>query len=137
MLCARNSTRDRGLLYPDTERLHQEASNAIAILDCHWCLCMYYHLTLKNSTLIVTLNDRSGELSYLIFPFTKPNISNSTFIGIAVHTATSAGVGKRSANLAAGVRQDATGLLGTTTQLSDLASGVSILSLAGRLKGCF
>ncbi|KAF8239607.1 Zinc/iron permease [Tricholoma matsutake] len=46
----------------------------------------------------------------------------STFIGIAVHTATSTGVRKQSANLAAGVRQDAPGLLGTTTQLSDLAT---------------
>ncbi|KAJ6532020.1 ZIP-like iron-zinc transporter [Mycena capillaripes] len=44
-----------------------------------------------------------------------------TFIGIAVHTATaSEGAGRHSADLAAGVRQDANGLLGTTVQLSDL-----------------
>ncbi|KAJ6520929.1 ZIP-like iron-zinc transporter [Mycena vulgaris] len=44
-----------------------------------------------------------------------------TFIGIAVHTATANEDGShRSADLAAGVRQDAHGLLGTTVQLSDL-----------------
>jgi zinc transporter 7 len=46
-----------------------------------------------------------------------------TFIGIAVHTATAnEDAGRHSADLAAGVRQDATGLLGTTVQLSDLVS---------------
>ncbi|KAK7033309.1 Zinc/iron permease [Favolaschia claudopus] len=45
----------------------------------------------------------------------------STFIGIAVHTATaSEGAGRESVDLAAGVRQDANGILGTTVQLSDL-----------------
>ncbi|RDB25913.1 Zinc transporter SLC39A7 [Hypsizygus marmoreus] len=44
----------------------------------------------------------------------------ATFIGIAVHTATATGVGPQSTNLAAGVRRDATGLLGTTAQWSDL-----------------
>ncbi|KAF8071777.1 ZIP-like iron-zinc transporter [Lyophyllum atratum] len=43
-----------------------------------------------------------------------------TFIGIAVHTATASDEAPVSANLAAGVRQDATGLLGTTAQWSDL-----------------
>ncbi|KAJ7679016.1 Zinc/iron permease [Mycena polygramma] len=44
-----------------------------------------------------------------------------TFIGIAVHTATAGeGAGRHSADLAAGVRQTASGLLGTTVQLSDL-----------------
>lgn len=43
-----------------------------------------------------------------------------TFIGIAVHNAASAGGGSMIIDLAAGVRQDATGLLGTTVQLSDL-----------------
>ena len=46
----------------------------------------------------------------------------STFIGIAVHTAT-ARVGQTSPmDLAAGLRQDATGLLGTTLQFADLVS---------------
>ncbi|KAF9466614.1 Zinc/iron permease [Collybia nuda] len=43
-----------------------------------------------------------------------------TFIGIAVHKATATGAVPISADLAAGVRQDASGLLGTTLQLSDL-----------------
>ncbi|KAJ7476055.1 ZIP-like iron-zinc transporter [Mycena latifolia] len=45
-----------------------------------------------------------------------------TFIGIAVHTATAGegGAARASADLAAGVRQDAHGLLGTTVELSDL-----------------
>ncbi|KAJ7928811.1 ZIP-like iron-zinc transporter [Mycena leptocephala] len=48
-------------------------------------------------------------------------VSIPTFIGIAVHTATANDdAGRHSADLAAGVRQDANGLLGTTVQLSDL-----------------
>ncbi|KAF8150067.1 ZIP-like iron-zinc transporter [Crassisporium funariophilum] len=43
-----------------------------------------------------------------------------TFIGIAVHNATATNNESVRADLAAGVRQDATGLLGTTLQLSDL-----------------
>ncbi|KAF7327935.1 ZIP-like iron-zinc transporter [Mycena kentingensis (nom. inval.)] len=44
-----------------------------------------------------------------------------TFIGIAVHNATAdRQTTSRLHNLAAGVRQDASGLLGTTTQLADL-----------------
>ncbi|KAF9450077.1 ZIP-like iron-zinc transporter [Macrolepiota fuliginosa MF-IS2] len=43
-----------------------------------------------------------------------------TFIGIAVHNATATGDEPASIDLAAGVRQDAAGLLGTTVQLSDL-----------------
>ncbi|KAJ7126784.1 ZIP-like iron-zinc transporter [Mycena epipterygia] len=44
-----------------------------------------------------------------------------TFIGIAVHTATASDdTSRHSADLAAGVRQDADGLLGTTVHLSDL-----------------
>jgi hypothetical protein len=49
-------------------------------------------------------------------------ISHSTFLGIAIHNAASANVEKESIDLAAGVRQDANGLLGTTVQLSDLVS---------------
>ncbi|KAF5372779.1 hypothetical protein D9615_010115 [Tricholomella constricta] len=48
------------------------------------------------------------------------SISINTFIGIAVHTATASNVAPEATNLAAGVRQDATGLLGTTAQWSDL-----------------
>ncbi|TFK36635.1 ZIP-like iron-zinc transporter [Crucibulum laeve] len=43
-----------------------------------------------------------------------------TFIGIAVHNATAIDAEQQSKDLAGGVRQDATGLLGTTVQLSDL-----------------
>lgn len=50
-----------------------------------------------------------------------------TFIGIAVHTATANDdAGRHSADLAAGVRQDANGLLGTTVQLSDLVSRAGV-----------
>ena len=47
----------------------------------------------------------------------------STFIGIAVHNATASNAVSDTVDLAAGVRQDATGLLGTTLQLADLVSG--------------
>ena len=47
-------------------------------------------------------------------------------MGIAVHTATTTGVKRQSADLAAGVRQDATGLFGTTVLLSDMASDVTL-----------
>jgi len=43
-----------------------------------------------------------------------------TFIGIAVHNATTTTTESQVSDLAAGIRQDATGLLGTTLQLSDL-----------------
>jgi len=43
-----------------------------------------------------------------------------TFIGIAVHTATSAGAAPSAVDLSAAVRQEASGLLGTTAQWSDL-----------------
>ncbi|KAJ7285253.1 Zinc/iron permease [Mycena rebaudengoi] len=43
-----------------------------------------------------------------------------TFIGIAVHNATASNADRVSVDLAAGVRQDASGLLGTTVQLSDM-----------------
>ncbi|KAF8972167.1 ZIP-like iron-zinc transporter [Flammula alnicola] len=43
-----------------------------------------------------------------------------TFIGIAVHNATATKTAAELTDLAAGIRQDATGLLGTTLQLSDL-----------------
>jgi zinc transporter 7 len=43
-----------------------------------------------------------------------------TFIGIAVHTVTTTTAESQVSDLAAGVRQDATGLLGTTLQISDL-----------------
>lgn len=46
----------------------------------------------------------------------------STFIGIAVHNATT-NLGESAVmDFAAGVRQDATGLLGTTLLLADLVS---------------
>ncbi|KAJ7170880.1 ZIP-like iron-zinc transporter [Mycena crocata] len=45
----------------------------------------------------------------------------ATFIGIAVHTATASDdLGRHSLDLAASLRQEANGLLGTTVQLSDL-----------------
>jgi len=43
-----------------------------------------------------------------------------TFIGIAVHRATASDAGSLPRDFAAGVRQNASGLLGTTVQLSDL-----------------
>jgi len=43
-----------------------------------------------------------------------------TFIGIAVHTVGSTGTPHASRDLASGVRQDANGILGTTTFLSDM-----------------
>ncbi|KAJ7364293.1 ZIP-like iron-zinc transporter [Mycena albidolilacea] len=43
-----------------------------------------------------------------------------TFIGIAVHTATASEAGRHAVDLAAGVRQNADGILGTTVQLADL-----------------
>ena len=53
--------------------------------------------------------------------------SNRTFIGIAVHKAAATGSEKQLIDLAAGVRQDATGLLGTTAQLADLVSSLAPL----------
>ncbi|KAF5340915.1 hypothetical protein D9758_012181 [Tetrapyrgos nigripes] len=48
-------------------------------------------------------------------------IDNSTFIGIAVHNATSSTEEKvKGLDLSAGIRQDANGLLGTTLLLADL-----------------
>ncbi|PPQ95210.1 hypothetical protein CVT26_014901 [Gymnopilus dilepis] len=47
----------------------------------------------------------------------------ATFIGIAVHNATASNAVSDTVDLAAGVRQDATGLLGTTLQLADLTVG--------------
>jgi hypothetical protein len=53
----------------------------------------------------------------------------STFIGIAVHNATTT-MGKSAVmDFAAGVRQDATGLLGTTLLIADLVS-VDIFAFA-------
>lgn len=49
---------------------------------------------------------------------------NSTFIGIAVHTAATNNGEPTVMDFAAGVRQDATGLLGTTLLLADLVSVV-------------
>jgi len=48
----------------------------------------------------------------------------STFIGIAVHNATATNAVSELADLAGGVRRNATGLLGTTLQLSDLVSQI-------------
>ncbi|KAF4597652.1 hypothetical protein EYR40_008116 [Pleurotus pulmonarius] len=44
----------------------------------------------------------------------------STFMGIAIHNATSSDATKIAIDLAAGVRQDAAGILGTTTHIGDL-----------------
>ncbi|KAH7913537.1 ZIP-like iron-zinc transporter [Hygrophoropsis aurantiaca] len=44
----------------------------------------------------------------------------STFMGIAIHNLSASDMEQESLNLAAGVRQDAPGILGTTVQLSDL-----------------
>ena len=58
----------------------------------------------------------------------------STFIGIAVHNATSRTGKSEVMDFAAGVRQDASGLLGTTLLFADLVS--VILDLAdGNQKG--
>ena len=47
----------------------------------------------------------------------------STFMGIAIHNLSTSTEGQQaSIDLAAGVRQDAAGLLGTTVQLADLVS---------------
>lgn len=59
----------------------------------------------------------------------------STFIGIAVHNATATGAESSSIDLAAGVRQDASGLLGTTLQLSDLVSRNFNLPLLCKMEG--
>lgn len=56
----------------------------------------------------------------VLTPSTPP--SASTFIGIAIHNATSTDASQESIDLADGVRQTASGLLGTTVQLADLAS---------------
>ncbi len=55
-----------------------------------------------------------------------------TFIGIAVHSVTSSG-DPISVDLAAALRQDAVGLLGTTVQLSDLVCHLSYHSCDGVL----
>lgn len=47
-------------------------------------------------------------------------ICNSTFLGIAIHNLSASGAEPASIDLAAGVRQDASGILGTTVQLADL-----------------
>lgn len=49
----------------------------------------------------------------------------STFIGIAVRNFTSAGQhGTQAVDLAAGIRQDASGILGTTLSLEDLVKEI-------------
>ena len=47
-----------------------------------------------------------------------------TFIGIAIHNLSSSDSEPVSVDLAAGVRQDASGILGTTVQLADLVGPV-------------
>lgn len=47
-------------------------------------------------------------------------IWNSTFMGIAIHNLSASGADPVSLDLAAGVRQDASGILGTTVQPADL-----------------
>lgn len=48
-------------------------------------------------------------------------VAHRTFMGIAIHNLSATeGEHVESMNLTAGVRQNATGLLGTTVQLSDL-----------------
>ena len=61
----------------------------------------------------------------------RSNQLSRTFIGIAVHNATSAGT--HHTDLASGVRQDASGILGTTTMLSDLVCAVSYHELTSWL----
>ncbi|KAJ2928372.1 hypothetical protein H1R20_g8732, partial [Candolleomyces eurysporus] len=69
------------------------------------------------------------RLSWSIIPMSlmMGSQSNRTFIGIAVHNAAATGSERQLIDLAAGVRQDATGLLGTTTQLADLVSNLAPL----------
>lgn len=47
-------------------------------------------------------------------------ICNSTFMGIAIHNLSASGAETAAVDLAAGVRQDASGILGTTVQPADL-----------------
>lgn len=93
-------------------------------------------LRLCFSRLLDCARRRGGDLKLTSFPAKIGRVSHgyasyleqthskiircSTFIGIAVHTATASDSESPFADLAAGVRQDATGLLGTTLQLSDL-----------------
>lgn len=49
-----------------------------------------------------------------------------TFMGIAIHNLSSSDSELASADLAAGVRQDASGILGTTVQLADLVGHMSL-----------
>jgi hypothetical protein len=48
--------------------------------------------------------------------------ANRTLMGIAIHNATSAETEGTFIDLAAGIRQDASGIFGTTVQLGDLVS---------------
>lgn len=50
-------------------------------------------------------------------------------MGIAIHNATSSDAAKIAIDLAAGVRQDAAGILGTTTHIGDLVSYLVISML--------
>jgi len=75
-------------------------------------------------------NFHSNQLCHRVKFLISPTLVDSTFIGIAVHTATASDVAPVSANLAAGVRQDATGLLGTTAQWSDLVSASPLCRVA-------
>jgi zinc transporter 7 len=56
---------------------------------------------------------------------------NSTIMGIAIHNATSTEGNDASQNLAAGVRRDAKGLLGTTVHLGDLVRSSVLPGLFG------
>jgi len=65
------------------------------------------------------------SLPYLLVQNVYPYfilLLDSTFMGIAIHNATSTDGELESLDLAAGIRQDASGILGTTVQMGDLVS---------------
>lgn len=77
---------------------------------CFWKLCSWTYTT--------SVSDSFPALPSVLFGLSA---CCSTFIGIAVHNITKTNSGSSSSiDLAAGIRQDASGLLGTTALLSDL-----------------
>lgn len=73
-------------------------------------------------------------VGYVVFPeylkrFSAEHVICSTFIGIGIHNLSTSDGEAESLNLAAGVRQNANGLLGTTVQLSDLVGVQHLLKL--------
>jgi len=143
MLCSWDSTWDCWLLYPRSERFHETTGNAITICDCYWCICKwatFVHPAFPSRILLCSVNRNqfiptptvifvsfagwvslceNGVFNLRVLTFLW---RNSTFIGIAVHTATTIEGQILPTDLAAGVRQDANGILGTTLQLADLVS---------------